>query len=319
MIISVIAIFYNSAPYVKRCINSILNQRGVNIELIAIDDCSKDETLSILQTYHDPRMKVFSNETNQGISRTRNRGISHVNGDCFYLIDGDDWLPEGALATLAEKWKDNVDWVQGAYAICNEDGHILHYKSNISNEYISHEEIENNFSNLEFIYTHNRLINRKYCTHYFPIDLFHEDRFWNVRIFNNVSHIVNVDIPTYNYVAHQSSFSSRSRSDIKYIESALLLYQEMSQLPICWNTIKQTFLITAIEKNLYLWDFPKTIRIKILKNIRQESKKVDINYNGFPRFSKYIHKMICSGIPDTIISMVSAVYVKMSTLMNRPY
>ena len=51
MKISVIAIFYNSEKYMYKCIDSILSQKGVDLELIAVDDCSKDNTYEILQKY----------------------------------------------------------------------------------------------------------------------------------------------------------------------------------------------------------------------------------------------------------------------------
>ena len=67
MLISVIAIFYNSADWCKKCIDSILSQKDVDIELLAIDDASPDDnTLEILQEYAvlDCRVRVLHHEKN---------------------------------------------------------------------------------------------------------------------------------------------------------------------------------------------------------------------------------------------------------------
>lgn len=117
MKISVIAIFYKSAPYVKRCIDSILSQKGVELELIAVNDCSPDETLRLLNEYTDCRLKVVSHRVNKGISAARNSGLKMVTGDCFYFIDGDDYLPADALVKLARYFREDVDWVGGVFYV----------------------------------------------------------------------------------------------------------------------------------------------------------------------------------------------------------
>ena len=68
MKISVIAIFYNSSAYIKKCIQSILDQQDVFIELIAVDDYSTDDTLKLLQEYAiiDDRIKIIKHQKNRG-------------------------------------------------------------------------------------------------------------------------------------------------------------------------------------------------------------------------------------------------------------
>ena len=117
MKISVIAIFYNSQKYVKKCVDSILSQEGIDLELIAVDDCSKDDTYSLLKLYNDDRIKVIRHSENCGISGARNTGLQKVSGDCFFFIDGDDYLPSNALSELAKYYNPDVDWVQGGFAI----------------------------------------------------------------------------------------------------------------------------------------------------------------------------------------------------------
>ena len=316
MKISVIAIFYSSAKWVTKCIDSILSQKNVEIELIAVDDGSIDDTLQILQTYNDSRL-IIVHQDNKGISSARNVGMSHASGDCFFFIDGDDYLPEGALSKLANYYSDDIDWVQGGYMICDEKDDLISIKQNSFGDYKTIDEINNTFHQLEFIYTHNRLINRKYIHNYFKVGVCHEDRYWNVDVYNSLNHIVNLDETTYCYVAHPSSFSQKSRANQSYIEDAIKLYYEMDRLPSSWNTIKYTFLISTIEKNLYLWNYPRTFREKAIRHIKEFNRRIDMNISGFPRFTKIIHYLIHNNYPDCIIASISRLYMLCNRMFNR--
>lgn len=309
MKISVIAIFYKSAGYVKKCVDSILNQKGnFDLELIAVDDCSPDNTFEILSSYEDYRIKIVRHEKNAGISAARNTGLKNVTGDAFYFIDGDDFLPDGALKTLVAGFSDDVDWVQGAYAICDETDRTLQVKANPGGKYETHDDIVNNFDKLEFIYTHNRLINKRWKSLLFPKGKAHEDRYWNVRAFPEVKKIINVSDVTYNYIAHPSSFSNKSRASRLYIDSAVELMAEMDTLEDCWKGMSDTFLITAIEKNLYLWKQDSSYKKSILSKIKKRSLEVSIDVSRFPRFTKMIHTMIVNGYPDFVIDSFAFVY-----------
>lgn len=307
--ISVVAIFYNSAPYVSKCVDSILRQTGeFDLELIAVDDCSSDDTYVILTSYADTRLKIIRHEKNAGISAARNTGLKHITGNAFYFIDGDDFLPDGALSVLAEHFSDDSDWVQGGYAICNEQGKRLSVKNNVDGVYGSHEDIVSHFDSLEFVYTHNRLINAKWQNLCFLVGKAHEDRFWNVQAFPLLKKIINVSTVTYNYVAHPASFSNKSRASQLYVDSALELLAKMDKLEACWSGISDTFLITAIEKNLYLWKQSRVYRKMVLEEIRDRSRRVSLNIGAFPRFTKWIHEMIIHGYPDEFIELVAILY-----------
>lgn len=321
MKISVIAIFYKSASYVKKCVDSVLSQKlcdEIELELIAVNDCSPDETLSILQSYGDKRLKIISHEKNMGISAARNTGLSHVTGDCFFFIDGDDFLPENALATLASHYASDVDWVSGAYAMCDPSGEVKKVNRrgfcNSSNK----DAIMSDFRNHEFIYTHNKLINSKHKDIRFPIGKAHEDRFWNVGVFSRLNHIVNIYEPTYCYIMRPTSFSSQSRATSMYIDSAVQLLKRMQDLPCCWNVLKWTFMITAVEKNLYLWKWERCYRKKVLGEIVPMALQCTMNIDGFPRFTKLIHKMIKAGVHDSVIEAISSIYRFVNQLSKRP-
>ena len=97
ILISIIIPVYNAERYLKETINSVLKQSYKNFEVIAIDDCSRDQSYQILKQFEksDARIRVFKNGTNSGVSKTRNIGIEKAKGDWIAFCDSDDvWLEE---------------------------------------------------------------------------------------------------------------------------------------------------------------------------------------------------------------------------------
>lgn len=320
MKISVIAIFYNAQSTVDRCVHSILSQQlppEWSLELIAVDDCSQDQTKSLLTAMKDPRLKTVFHSENKGISGARNSGMRQVSGDCFFFIDGDDYLPESSLSVLASLWLPDLDWVQGSYRMVDELGIEKSIQSRPDSCCMSHSEVENHFNDLEFVYPHNRLINKKFKERYFPEGMVHEDRFWNVEIFPEVERLVTTSFPTYNYVVSGSSFSSRSRSSQKYMESAIELMRRMLALPSCWSVVRETFLLTTIYKNLYLYGDCKMR--KQCWSLLDPRYKVSIPINPpFPRFPATIYRFLQSGVPDVFIKALAYAYASLHHILGKP-
>lgn len=119
-LISVIIPAYNAEKTVAKTIGSVLNQTINDLELIVIDDGSKDKTLEIASAIKDPRIKVFS-YPNSGVAVSRNRGISLATGEYISFIDADDlWTPdkleaqlkalqENTQAAVAYSWTNMID------------------------------------------------------------------------------------------------------------------------------------------------------------------------------------------------------------------
>lgn len=92
--ISVCMATYNGAKYIRAQVDSILVQLGPEDELVVCDDCSKDDTLSILASYHDARIKIHKNPSQLGHVRNFERAMSLAGGDYIFLSDQDDvWTP----------------------------------------------------------------------------------------------------------------------------------------------------------------------------------------------------------------------------------
>ncbi|MBP5416507.1 MAG: glycosyltransferase family 2 protein [Clostridiales bacterium] len=99
--ISVIVPVYNVEPYLKKCIDSILNQTYHDFEVILIDDGSKDGSGMICDKYaiKDDRVRVFHTE-NRGLSAARNRGLIEARGDTVCFVDSDDWIEPNFLQEM---------------------------------------------------------------------------------------------------------------------------------------------------------------------------------------------------------------------------
>ena len=100
--VSIIVPIYNAEKYLKKCIDSLVNQTKKEIEIILINDGSTDNTENIIKEYKDKRIKYFKNE-NQGIGKTRNFGIKKAKGNYIMFVDSDDYVELNACEELYKK------------------------------------------------------------------------------------------------------------------------------------------------------------------------------------------------------------------------
>jgi len=97
-LVSVVITTYNHGQYLRKSINSILNQTYVNLEIIVIDDGSTDNTSEIIKEFSQV---VYHYQKNAGLSNARNTGIDICHGDYVVFLDADDWLfPNGISINL---------------------------------------------------------------------------------------------------------------------------------------------------------------------------------------------------------------------------
>ena len=101
-LISVIVPVYNVAPYVRKCLDSLLAQTYSEIEIIVVDDASTDESGSICDTYPvlDKRIQVIHFPVNRGLSAARNDGICRAKGLYAAFVDSDDYVEPDLLEML---------------------------------------------------------------------------------------------------------------------------------------------------------------------------------------------------------------------------
>jgi len=101
LLFSVITVSYNSSPFIKQTIESVLAQSYQAIEYIIFDDCSIDNSWEIIEGFIDPRIKKFRNNTNVGEYANRTKAVQQATGKYLIFIDGDDIIYPNALEILA--------------------------------------------------------------------------------------------------------------------------------------------------------------------------------------------------------------------------
>ena len=104
--ISVCIATYNGEKYLRKQLDSILNQLEYNDEVIISDDGSSDETLNIISSYNDKRIHVFHNKGEHGVVKNFENGLNHVLGDYIFLCDQDDIWKSNKVQVVLNELKD---------------------------------------------------------------------------------------------------------------------------------------------------------------------------------------------------------------------
>ena len=111
MKLSVIVPVYNMASQNKLsyCMDSLVRQTHKDLEILAVDDCSTDESYAILKEYErrfPGRVRAFQSEVNHHQGGAKNIGLSHADGDWIGFIDADDWVVRTSMkGCCGRRWK----------------------------------------------------------------------------------------------------------------------------------------------------------------------------------------------------------------------
>lgn len=122
-LVSIIMPSYNTAPYIKQTIQSVLDQTYTNWELIIVDDCSLDNTDEVLAEIHDERIRYFKNEKNLGAAVSRNKALREAKGQWIAYLDSDDlWMREKLEKQISFMEKNNYFFSYTNYEEIDVDG-----------------------------------------------------------------------------------------------------------------------------------------------------------------------------------------------------
>ncbi len=99
--VSLIIPVYNAQRYLRRCLDSVVKQDFMDMEVLLLNDGSRDKSLEICREYEaaDLRIRVIDKE-NTGVSDTRNTGIRLASGKYLQFMDSDDWLADDAVESM---------------------------------------------------------------------------------------------------------------------------------------------------------------------------------------------------------------------------
>ena len=140
---------YNLELYIEETINSILNQTFTDFEYLIVDDASTDNTIEIIKSIRDPRIRLIQNKKNQGISYNRNIAIEESKGKYLAMIDGDDLAHPSRFKKQIHFLNENENYGIVGTGVTNIDsaGFDLHHniKYNIPNDQIPCRMLFNNY------------------------------------------------------------------------------------------------------------------------------------------------------------------------------
>ena len=141
--ISVIIVTYNSSECIQACLDSVCSQKGVDYEVIVVDNASSDDTLL---TVRNNRCLLLENEENIGFGRACNLGISRSTGRYIFLLNPDARLiNEGDLAQVCRLMDENLQWGLSGAKVLSSNGSL---ESPPAREYPGQKHVQRDFSKL---------------------------------------------------------------------------------------------------------------------------------------------------------------------------
>lgn len=228
-IVTIICPFYNVEKFIKRCIESVLNQTYQHIELILIDDCGVDSSLDIVKSLvlnntSEKSVRLISHEHNKGVGEARNTGIQYSTGDYLFFLDSDDFLFPYSIELLVDLSNRNmVDVVGGSYQITDSGQDDFRIYSGM---YYGEEVIKAFYYLKKWdcvcwnLLIKTSVIKDHYIT--FPQLKYSEDVFFLFQLYLHVKSILLIPDITYVYEKNQTSITNTETmlSKIKSSEKA---------------------------------------------------------------------------------------------------
>lgn len=311
--ISIIVPLYNAENTIENTIKSIINQTLSNIEIIIINDGSKDKSIDILRKYSkiDNRIKII-NQENLGVSKARNKGISLANGEYISFVDSDDYIDKDMYYKLYNKAKlFSIDIVKGSYTTEWKDGerndryyklneNLIYNKEFINNSIIT-ELIGINFDRLSdwlrgknfdsycFVWGtiyKSKLIKENNVLFNEQINI-GEDVLFNLDAFYYAEEFCIVNQPMYHWVDNSESITRKieldlCRNKLKSIEARREFCKKRNLNDFYKNSYRCQSILLCIYSTKYMADknnyYPKKEKLNEIKyifnsNIVNESRK----------------------------------------------
>lgn len=107
LLISVVIPTYNHAHLIKKCLQSLIDQEYQNWEAIVVNNFSEDNTIEVVDSFSDNRIRIINFHNNGVIAAARNEGIRIVNGEWIAFLDSDDWWYPSKLTEVVQVQKDH--------------------------------------------------------------------------------------------------------------------------------------------------------------------------------------------------------------------
>ena len=270
-LVSVIIPAYNIEDYIGRCLDSIISQTYKNLEIIVVDDGSRDRTGEILDDYvkKDPRMKVV-HKKNGGVSSARNTGIDIAEGDYIGFVDGDDRIDPKLFETLVKLInEENADIAHCGYQMVfpdrvdyyyNTGKRVIQTKEQGLKDLLAGEMIEPALYNKLY---KRELFENVRLNESLKIN---EDLDVNYRLFKKSQKSIYYDLPLYSYMIRKNS-ATGSNTVIRKNEDSLKVLEQIK------NDCKSEKEIYSIAYRRYVYLLMAICRMDIDQITYQKSKR----------------------------------------------
>lgn len=304
---SIIVPIYNVEPYLHRCLDSLITQKYEHIEIILINDGSRDNCAEICDDYasEDARIKVI-HQSNKGLSIARNTGLKIATGQYIMFVDSDDYIEIDACEKFAKfVCSGAIDIAIGA-AKKIDRSHVneMTPPAHLFGEILTGQEFLKQRPDRSAVWLN--LYRRTFLLNnilFFKAGLIYEDEHWTPRVFLAAQQVIVTDIVFYNYIIRKGSLSKpenfRKNADhlINIVEELDRLYNELNDrelMKILKDHLAGLCLLAYCRGNIY--NHGKTHWVK--KYVRQHYtirrwSRLKANLFAFsPRLSVAIHNMI---------------------------
>ena len=234
-LLSVIVPVYNVENYLKKCVNSILNQTFTDYEVLLIDDGSTDDSSAICDDFatSDSRIKVF-HQINGGLSAARNKGIAESTGKYLSFIDSDDWIDKDMFENMLSRINaDNeIDIVVCGHRVVTESGITIETVAFSENQLFDREEATTLILKDDLMpsFAWNKIYRKSLFNNIaFPIDRIYEDTATIYKIFNLSRHVYVINNVYYNYLRRSNSICLNPKLEAKRAIHNFMAFYERYQ------------------------------------------------------------------------------------------
>jgi len=234
--VSVVVPVFNTGKYLDNCIQSIVDQTELEIEIVLVNDGSTDFSGSICDDWakKDSRIKVI-HKKNEGVTIARKTGVEHSIGEWICFVDSDDEIPKQSIYTLFKHIRNDVDIIIGTFKY---NGHFkvsckYNYEEQNALKYLR-SILKNNVHSGPFA----RLIRKSiFDSSVFDIPstiILGEDVIMNIRLAQKTRLVILLPDIVYNYLWHSESVSARNYSLKNSINYEIFWHRFVRQ-SICHN------------------------------------------------------------------------------------